>query len=170
MKLSTKALAAILELDAETRRRVIEDMPPRDQLALLFDWRGFWARPNQLYDPAPITRYTAAIGGRGYGKTRLGAEALREQAYDPIWCGGRARKHKGDLKWGKGARLGVAGRTANDLNQTIIHGESGVMATSPPWFRPTHHKTDRVLEYPNGAIARLYSGDVPEGFRGPNIG
>lgn len=102
--------------------------------------------------------------------TRVGAEAVRYVAENPELCGGRKRRGPGDLDYGRGGVIGIAGRTANDVNQTMLYGPSGIMTISPPWFRPVHHKSEKILEWPHGLIARLMSGDVPDSFRGPNFG
>jgi len=49
----------------------------------------------------------------------------------------------------------------------MVNGESGILACSPPWFRPTYVSNQRVLKWPNGAIATLYSADEPNQLRGP---
>jgi phage terminase large subunit-like protein len=108
--------------------------------------------------------------GRGFGKNWTGAHIVDHVAKNPELCGGRAKQHDGDRNHGEGGVIGIAGRTANDVNQTIVYGPSGIMTLAAPWFRPIHKRQDRLLIWPNGVIARLFSGDVPESFRGPNIG
>jgi phage terminase large subunit-like protein len=49
----------------------------------------------------------------------------------------------------------------------MIEGESGIMAVSPPWFKPDYESSKRRLTWPNGAIATVYSGANPEQLRGP---
>lgn len=49
----------------------------------------------------------------------------------------------------------------------MVNGESGILACSPPWFRPTYVANQRALKWPNGAMATLYSADEPNQLRGP---
>lgn len=58
-------------------------------------------------------------------------------------------------------------RTAGDVRDVIVEGESGILAISPPWFRPDYQPSKRRLVWPNGAIATTYSADEPNSLRGP---
>jgi len=49
----------------------------------------------------------------------------------------------------------------------MVEGESGILATAPPWFRPTYEPSKRKLEWPNGAVAYTYSSEEPDRLRGP---
>lgn len=49
----------------------------------------------------------------------------------------------------------------------LVEGESGILAISPPWFRPDYQPSKRRLVWPNGAIATTYSADEPNSLRGP---
>jgi len=92
--------------------------------------------------------------GRGFGKTRLGAE----------WVIGRA-------KHGPFYPIALVGQTKADLRDTMVElGESSIMKVSPPWFMPELQATKRRLVWPNGMIAVMYSGDEPDQLRGPQHG
>lgn len=155
-------------MDPRQRVKAFRKMPRRERRRLLYAWR-IWARPDQYWEPGPEV-FTVYLAGRGWGKTRVGAEAVIHVARHPELCGGRACKGPGDSTYGEGGIIGIAGRTANDVNQTMLYGPSGIMTISPPWFRPVHNKADKTLTWPNGVVARLMSGDVPDSFRGPNFG
>jgi phage terminase large subunit-like protein len=58
-------------------------------------------------------------------------------------------------------------RTAADVRDVMVEGESGILAVSPSWFRPRWEPSKRRLTWPNGAIATTYSGDKPDQLRGP---
>ena len=161
-------MTRLLALEPSDRRAVVKSMPPQARLRLVHDWR-FWGRPDQVWRPGPEL-FTVYLAGRGWGKTRVGAEAVRHVADNPELCGGRRKKGPGDTKHGTGGQIGIAGRTANDVNETMLYGPSGLMSISPPWNRPRHYPSKKLLLWPNGVIARLFSGDVPDSFRGPNIG
>lgn len=89
-----------------------------------------------------------ALAGRGFGKTRLGAE----------WVIEKARTHE---------RGALVGPTAADTRDILVQGESGILACAPATFRPVYNPSKRQLTYPNGAIQTLYSADEPNRLRGP---
>jgi phage terminase large subunit-like protein len=128
-----------------------ERMPilkPADARALLYDWR-FWARPSQL-PPEGEWRVWLLLAGRGFGKTRTGAELIRARAMARV-----AR------------RLAFVAPTAGDARDVMVEGASGILAISPPWERPRYEPSKRRLTWPNGAVATLFSADEPERLRGP---
>jgi phage terminase large subunit-like protein len=90
------------------------------------------------------------LAGRGFGKTRTGAELVRARVATLT-----AR------------RLALVAPTAADARNVMVEGESGILAISPPWDRPRYEPSKRRLTWPNGAIATLYSADEPERLRGP---
>lgn len=59
--------------------------------------------------------------------------------------------------------------TAADARDVLIEGESGILATSPPWNRPKYEPSKRRLTWPNGAMASTFSGDEPDQLRGPQF-
>ena len=89
------------------------------------------------------------MAGRGWGKTRTGAEWVRAEEA----AGAR--------------RFALVGRTAADVRDVMVEGESGLLAISPPWNRPTWVPSKRRLTWPSGAIATTYSADKPDQLRGP---
>lgn len=107
------------------------------------------ARPNQLPPPG-AWRTWLVLAGRGFGKTRTGAEWIRSQV-ETSACG----------------RLALVAPTAADARDVMVEGESGLLAIAPPWNRPKYEPSKRRLTWPNGALATLYSADEPERLRGP---
>lgn len=162
------ALRALLDAEPEEAKAAIKALPPRERLKLVHDW-SFWGRESQVWRPGDEI-HTFYLAGRGWGKTRVGAEAARFVAANPWLAGGRRPRDRYDRKNGEGAVLAIAGRTANDVNETMLYGPSGLMTISPPWFKPRHYPSRKILVWPNGAVARLMSGDTPASFRGPNFG
>ncbi len=129
------------------REAALEIFTPEEQRALYYDW-NFWARPNQL-EPSGEWEIWLVLSGRGFGKTRMGAEWIKAQVYD-------------------GARyIHLVGETAGDVRDVMIEGESGILATADPWFVPVYEPSKRRLTWPNGAIANLFSGEEPDQLRGP---
>lgn len=123
-------------------------------LPFLFD---FWALDHQLAPPGDW-RSWVIMGGRGAGKTRAGAEWVRSMVE-----GARPRDP------GKARRLGLVGETIDQVREVMVFGESGIMACSPPDRRPDWISTRKLLVWPNGAEARLYSAHDPESLRGPQF-
>lgn len=157
-------------LDDAARAEFDREFFPDDaaMAARAYDW-SFWGRPEQIWRPGPET-YTLATAGRGWGKTAMGANAAHYVAHHPELCGGRPARGPDDRRAGEGAVIGIAGRTANDVNQTMVDGDSGIMATCDPALRPVWNKQDCTLTWATGVKARLMTGDVPASFRGPNFG
>lgn len=89
------------------------------------------------------------LAGRGWGKTRTGAEMVRAWAE-------QGERH-----------IRLVARTPADARDVMIEGESGIMAVSPPWFRPHYERSAKALNWPNGAKALVYSSYEPEALRGP---
>ena len=116
--------------------------------ALAYDWR-FWARDSQLPPPGDW-RVWLLMAGRGFGKTRSGAEWVRMQVEDE-----RAR------------RIALVAPTVADLRNVMIEGESGILAISHPEFKPDYFASRNRLHWPNGAVALGFSADEPERLRGP---
>lgn len=89
------------------------------------------------------------LAGRGFGKTRTGAETVR------WWAESGVRF------------MGLVGATAADVRDIMVEGESGILATAPNWNRPQYEPSKRRLTWPNGAMAITRSADEPERLRGP---
>ncbi|MBN2167603.1 MAG: DNA-packaging protein, partial [Actinobacteria bacterium] len=115
---------------------------------LLYDW-SFWARPNQLPPPGDWLTWLA-LSGRGWGKTRVGAEYI-----------------KGMIESGKAHHVALIAKTPADARDVMIEGDSGILQISPPWFIPEYEPSKRRVSWPNGSIATIYSGEEPDQLRGP---
>ena len=133
--------------EAEARRVLGPDFK-RDPTSLYYNWR-FWGRPEQLAPKTPWGTWLIQAG-RGFGKTRAGAEWVRE----------RARANPEEL-------IGLVGRTAADVRDVMVEGVAGILKTSPPDFRPVYEPSKRRLTWPNGAQASTFSADEANQLRGP---
>jgi hypothetical protein len=90
------------------------------------------------------------MAGRGFGKTRAGAEWVRMIAEsDPT------------------ARIALVAATLGEARSVMVEGESGILAHCPPDRRPTFEPSLQRLTWPAGAQATLYSAQEPESLRGP---
>ncbi|GGB00417.1 DNA-packaging protein [Brucella endophytica] len=135
---------------------ILAGLSDEDCRALLHDWR-FLARPQQVA-PEGDWQTWLILAGRGFGKTRTGAEWVREQ-----------------VKAGA-SRIGLIAPTASDARDVMVEGESGVLSvcwagdrtiTGEMLGRPRYEPSKRRLTWANGAIATLFSAEEPERLRGP---
>jgi len=108
-----------------------------------------WARPEQLPPPGGW-RTWLLCAGRGFGKTRAGAEWVRRIARE---C--------------PEARIALVAASLAEARAVMIEGESGLLACCPPGTRPLFEPSLRRLTWSNGAQAFLYSAAEPESLRGP---
>lgn len=99
---------------------------------------------------SPHRMYLCGEGMIPTHNTRVGAEWVRHH-----------------VESGGARRVAIVGPTERDVRRVMIEGESGILAISPPWFRPTYNSSIGQLFWPNGAIATAYSAECPERLRGP---
>jgi len=112
---------------------------------ILGTWE-LWGRPEQLA-PQWNWRTWLILAGRGWGKTRTGAEWVRKQAkLYPL--------------------VNLIAATADDARDIMIEGESGIMAICPNGERPEYKPSRRCLIWPNGAKSLIFTADEPERLRG----
>ncbi len=148
--MTEKSWAEVLAgLSPEQLTELVGGLSPEQQREVLYDWR-LWRRPKQA-TPDGEWRTWLILAGRGFGKTRTGAEFVREQV-----CNGTA-KH-----------IALVGATAADVRDVMIEGESGLLTVFPPNQRPQYEPSKRRVTFYNGAQASAYSADEPDRLRGPN--
>lgn len=142
----SQALVVAKSLPTE---KITSSLTLEDKVRLKHKW-DFWARGNQIF-PLAYTWFVWLIcAGRGWGKSRCGAEAVR-WAVEKLGC----------------RRVALVARTASDARDVMVEGESGLLSICPPKTRPRYERSKRRLTWPNGAIATLYSADNPDLLRGP---
>lgn len=110
------------------------------------------ARPAQRPPADPDWLVWLLLAGRGTGKTRSAAELVNH------W----ARTEPGRL-------IGIVGPTFADMRDVMVTGASGIVRTSPPWFRPDWQPSKRLLSWPNGARAICLSADRSDRVVGHNF-
>ncbi|SFF73841.1 Large terminase phage packaging protein [Novosphingobium sp. CF614] len=137
---------------SEARGSELEDfaaaLDPAEQREWRWTW-AIWARKSQLAPPGDW-RVWLVMAGRGFGKTRSGAE----------WVTAVAEQHPE-------ARIALVAANLAEARAVMVEGESGLMAIGAPWRRPVFEPSLRRLTWPNGAQALLYSAGEPESLRGP---
>jgi phage terminase large subunit-like protein len=135
-------------LDPAVLDAAFSAMTVEEKATYLYSWEA-WARPSQLPPPGDW-RVWLLRSGRGFGKTRAGGEWVRSQVEN-----------------GHRKRIALVAPTAGDTRDTMVEGESGILAVSRPSFRPVYEPSKRRLTWPNGAMATMYSADRPDRLRGP---
>jgi len=122
---------------------------------LFLDWQARWhttARPDQI---PPETDWTemGIQSGRGWGKSRVGAEWLGKKAYRDT------------------ERLphAVIAPTLNDVRFTCFEGHSGLLNVIPPELVEDYNKTNLQIKLINGVAIRGFSAEEPERLRGPQF-
>lgn len=129
---------------------VQQELNERHKQQVQYDWSRC-ARPEQRL-PDGDWKIWFILAGRGFGKTRAGSEAIRHWA-----TSGRCR------------RMALIGQTESDVEQVMIHGESGLLRIHPESERPHYQVSKKCLLWPNGATATLYSAESYEKLRGPQF-
>lgn len=109
-------------------------------------------RPPRLANSGKDWTTWLVLGGRGAGKTRAGAEWVRRKAL--------ADPH---------ARIALVGEGEHETREVMVEGISGLLAVHRQAERPRWIPARRRLEWPNGAVAQLFSAEDPEGLRGPQF-
>lgn len=123
---------------------------------LRWHWR-FWARPNQIAPEGDWNTWLV-MAGRGFGKTRMGSEWIRENV-----CG-TSPLAPPPSGW---KRIALVAETAADARDVMVLGDSGILASHPKDFRPEWSPTNRRLTWPNGVEAWVYNATEPDQLRGP---
>lgn len=140
--------SSLRSLPAAKRWAFFDSLTDIEAAHLHYDW-PFWSRPNQR-SPRGAWTYWLMLAGRGFGKTRAGAEWVRSL-----------------VETGAANRIALIAPTLHDARAVMVEGESGILAISPPWFKPMFEPSKRTLTWPNGAVATLFGAEEPERLRGP---
>lgn len=150
------SLAKSLSLDPQCDR-IIQSLSDAEAEALLYSWR-FHARPAQILpgtEGAAISEtdwiFWLLLAGRGFGKTRTGAETVREWADNP------------------NERILMIAPTADDVRSVMLEGPSGLLNCYPPSGKPDFNPSRHLIQFPSGAVGITRSADEPERLRGPQF-
>ena len=140
---------ALMRLESSERYAFLSELDPQERALLKRFW-PMWARDEQM-PPSDDWRTWVICAGRGFGKTRAGAEWVR--------CMARANDD---------ARIALIAGSIGEARSVMVEGESGILACCGgdddfPLFEPSLRK----LSWQSGAIATIYSAGEPESLRGP---
>jgi len=135
---------------AAVRERILSSLTDDQVRVLRYDW-SFWARDKQLPPADDDWFIWLLMTGRGFGKTRSGSEWVIERARQ----GGRDR-------W-----IALVGANPADVRKyQIEEGPSSILRVSPPWFTPAYYPAKKLLVWPNGCRATIFSAEKPDSLRG----
>lgn len=146
------------KLSEEEFQEVMQALGPKFAEELQYNWK-FWARPDQL-EPEGNYKIWMPLAGRGWGKTRTGAETVRE------WV-------KQGLK-----RIACVAPTKGDVRRVMVEGNSGLLNIchkddkthrGADMGYPIWSPTNNTLTWANGAKAEFFSAEDPERLRGPQF-
>jgi phage terminase large subunit-like protein len=121
---------------------------------------GTWLLSARLeqYPLESVPDRWLVTGGRGSGKTRLGAE----------WVNGLVGSLPPFSKKHRYEHFALVGETLGDVREVMIEGPSGILAVSHE-NRPRYEASRRRLVWPTGAVAHVFSSEDPESLRGPQF-
>jgi phage terminase large subunit-like protein len=162
--LQHESIAEIIATSPEQREQFVARFGTAEYVQLLeFLWE-FWGRPSQFAPEGDWSTWLI-LAGRGFGKTRTGAEWVRANM-----CGGTP------LAPGRWRHIALIAETAADARDVMVgdgkavsdpKAGSGLLQIHSKDFRPTYEPSKRRLTWPNGAVASIYNGTEPDQLRGP---
>ena len=136
--------------EPQERERIIASITPHDLLMLDADFES-WAQDGQIQPLGEGWRVWLMMAGRGFGKTRAGAEWIHK-----LGCGR------------KPLRIALVGSSIAEARSIMVEGVSGILSVAGrnqprvKWEPSTNR-----LRWRGGSEATLFSGDSPDGLRGP---
>jgi phage terminase large subunit-like protein len=148
---AAQARALLLELarlPAGVRDALLRDLTAAQRAELNWSWER-WAQEGQE-PPAGPWRVWLIRAGRGFGKTRAGAEWVSEIA-----------------RTMPGTRIALVGATIEDVRRVMIEGESGLIAVARPGESVGYRSRGTEVEFASKARATIFSAGAPEKLRGP---
>lgn len=139
----------LAQLPPEESDAILAELKDDEAGILLNDW-FLTARREQIPPPGPWSTWLI-LAGRGFGKTRTGAEWLIEQHQNHM-CETSA----------------IVGATSMDIRRFCLEGESGILTIAPNHYRPLHRPSGPKLIWPDNSETLIYTAEEPERLRGPN--
>ena len=137
----------LASLPADQRAEVVGKLTEAEAEALLHDWRGFLARPEQIA-PEGAWDIWLVLAGRGFGKTETGARWVKEQVEAGV------------------KSIALIAETQKDLEEVMV---ARILAVHPEGQKPSVRYKPVRITWPNGAVALGYNGTEPNQLRGPEF-
>lgn len=146
----TGALDWLAHEDESVRQEVANSLDQEERN----EWRFHWEMQAREAQIAPLGEWRTwlILAGRGFGKTRSGAEWVRMLAEENCE-----------------ARIAIISSSLTEARAVMVDGESGLLACCPPDRKPVFEASLRRVRFPNGAQAQLFSAAEPESLRGPQF-
>lgn len=141
-------LAWLLKEEPRWRSELSRTLSETERRDYPYLWE-FTARSEQL-PPGSDWRIWMIMAGRGFGKTRTGAEWVRMIAH----------RHPE-------ARIALVSSSLAEARAVMVEGESGILAVCHPVHQPRYEPSLHRIRFENGAQAQLFSAAEPESLRGP---
>lgn len=140
----------IASLMPAERKAFWDKLTEAEATELMQSWE-FWGRPKQFPPPDDDDWFIWFLrSGRGFGKTRAGAE----------WINRRAMQGNSQ-RW-----IALISQTPADARDDMLHGPGGILNNARPNEKPEFNPSARRVTWPSGATATIYSGAHPEQVRG----
>jgi phage terminase large subunit-like protein len=136
------------DFDEEEHRFFLRRLTAPQRRTFIEFWPG-WAHDGQM-PPEGEWRVWLMLAGRGFGKTRAGAE----------WLSALARERPDGV-------FALVGATAAEVERVMIRGTSGLIAVARAAEDVLFYPTRGLIEFASGATGFVYSGANPDGLRGP---
>lgn len=115
-----------------------------------YDWTKTGRANQQL--PQEPWRVWLILAGRGFGKTRTGAQSVLQ------WIKERKCHH-----------IAFIGNTLEEVKNIMVEGESGLLSCIPPWeFMDFTREKDHIL-FASGTKISFYSAQRCDKLRGPQF-
>lgn len=140
----------IKAMKAELLELLIKELERRQAKEAQYDWQE-QGRPSQQI-PEGDWRTWLIMAGRGFGKTRTGAESIRR------W-----------VREGTCRRIALVGASLHDVRSVMVEGESGLLGIHPREEKPLFIPSKRLIKWPNGAVASLFGAENADQLRGPQF-
>lgn len=134
-------------LTPDERAEALAGLSDEEADALLYDWRGFLARQDQVA-PDGDWDIWLALAGRGWGKTEVGARWVKEQVESGV------------------KKIALVAETQKDLEEVMV---ARLLSIYPPGEGPDVRYKPVRLKWRNGAEALGYNGTAPDQLRGPEF-
>ena len=134
---------------------LVEHLDPEQRVHL--DWQRRWDETARETQKIPQGDWTECgiLAGRGFGKTRVGAEWICREVYEDT----------------SGFDSCVIAPTYQDVKFTCFEGESGILSVLPPELLVEYNKSDTIIRMRNAAggvsTIRGFTAEKPERLRGP---
>jgi phage terminase large subunit-like protein len=157
-----RRLRAVLKQCTEngTHPEGLKPLSSEDSEDVVDDW-PLWGRGDQTPPDRQDWQIWLVLGGRGAGKTRVGAE----------WVKARINA-RFDHGLAPARRIALVAPTLDEARHVMVEGVSGLLSVhrlNEEIGRPLYEPSKRQLTWPNGAVAQIFSAEEPDSLRGPQF-